>query len=227
MKEMKKALGGGAWIAGVAVMYAGWPAHAIVVIEQDHAAFMSQLLPGHHTEDFEGFTGGQQPASIPRSANDFSYTLSAPNGLFINQQDFKFSQWLSIYDANDAITVTFTGPPVTAVGGNFFLTLFFQETATAGTFIVQLNDGTQHVVSSLPESAGAQPFVGFLSTDPITSLTVLPPGDPLEPGVVTMDNLVVGTAIPEPGEMAIVAAVGLAGLGAFRWRRTRRTAVGS
>jgi hypothetical protein len=221
MKQTNSALRPRAWIAAIALMYASAGlAPAIVVIEEDETEFMAQVQPGYYLEDFEtGFGGGGQGNSIPLSENGFSYVISSAQGLFLNLLEFKFTRWISNLDLHEPITITFSGAPVTALGGNFFLTLATEE-ATAGSFILELNDGTQYTVNSQPQSASSQPFVGFISSEPITSLTLMPPADFGD--YVTLDNLIVGAAIPEPVGTTVAVAAGLLGLGLWRWRRAAR-----
>jgi hypothetical protein len=75
-----------------------------------------------------------------------------------------------------------------------------------------LSDGTS---TTFTPTSFADSFRGFTSNVGISSLTFGAPG---AGRYATLDNFVVGRAVPEPGTMAIMA-VGLAGLFAARRRR--------
>src|SRR5690606_26643545 len=100
--------------------------------------------------------------------------------------------------ALDSIMVTFTGAAVTAVGGNFWGTdiSFFPN---GSTIHLNLSDGT----SVSYASTGPSDFRGFISDVAISSITIDAEDVPGN-SWATMDNLVVGAAVPAPGAAAVL-----------------------
>ena len=117
----------------------------------------------------------------------FAYTVDAsspaPAGGLYNDTGL-----ISTNAAADSIVVTFTGAPVTAVGGNFWASdIAMQPTGTVVTIL--LSDGTTLAFTS----TGPADFRGFTTALPITSITI----DALDvpnPAWPTMDNLIIGTS---------------------------------
>ncbi|MGA9342720.1 MAG: hypothetical protein WBV61_10400, partial [Rhodanobacteraceae bacterium] len=99
---------------------------------------------------------------------------------------------ISTSSATDQIVVTFTGNPVTAVGGNFWAT-DINVVPTGTSIVITLSDGTTETFSP-PDQTG---FRGFTTAVPITSITIDAPDDDPVNGPFywsTMDNLIVGSA---------------------------------
>ena len=181
------------------------------VIYTDQAASLKQVKPGYYLETFDSlpvFTGLLQPAFF--SANGFSYNANATyfgsdqRGLFSVSPDSTQPNdiALSTTQSNAAITLTFTSGNVTAIGGDFFLT-DDPGNAVPGDVTVTLNDGTTQILTAT--SANPQPFVGFTSASPISSLILT---IPQTFRYATINNFVVGTAVPEPGAVALLLGIG-------------------
>ena len=168
---------------------------------ENEVDFVNQLAPGFYLEDFDEFGFELQGPSIDFTEGPWSYTISAPGEVF------SVPGAMSTNTPYDPLTVDFTGQDVYAVGGYFYASdfdgLFFP-----GTINVELSDGT--VYSANPVSAND--FVGFVSSVPITSLTITvdDPGD-LESRWATIDNFYVGAEIPAPGALALLGVAGLVG----------------
>lgn len=191
--------------APLAVLALAGAANATVYTTQ--ASFLANVQPGFYFNNFTGVPTGAQPALPFGPVNGYSYIIDTdptPNNLF-NDPGI-----ISTNLATDTILITFTGAPVTAVGGNFWATnISFQAIPAQISF--QLSNGD----TELFNSTAASDFRGFTSAVPILSMTI----DAIDPGVAawtTMDNLYVGQVIPTPGSLALL------GLGALAAGRRRR-----
>jgi hypothetical protein len=116
----------------------------------------------------------------------------------INPSLFLFpgSGVLSTRSSGDQLTLTFSGAPVTAVGGDFNGALFslnFRPLVASAKVVVTLDDGSSETFVARP----GEDFRGFIARSPIQSLSIATPeidevfGD-FPWGVI--DNLVVGSA---------------------------------
>ena len=72
---------------------------------------------------------------------------------------------------------------------------------------VTLNDGTKQKLTAT--IGNLQPFVGFISSKPLTSLVLT---FPTTGNYATINNLVVVAAVPEPGVATIFVAISIAGV---------------
>jgi hypothetical protein len=100
---------------------------------------------------------------------------------------------------------------VTAVGGSIFATDYY-GTAQPGVFTFVLADNTL-VTRTLDRNS----FEGFISSLPINSLTIYPQSNA---SFVTINDLYVGTKLPEPSGLAVML-VAVAGLLSRRRRLER------
>jgi len=161
-------------------------------------AFLARVANDYDEDAYTGLRSGYLYG--PTAFGNATYTYSvftqdgAAGGLYL----FAGSGMLSSASAQDQLVITFTGAPVTAVGGNFWGQLFFSSTSVdmnttpPTTVVLTLDDGSSETFTA----NGPDDFRGFVATAPISRLTIsTPEADPDGDyvwGVV--DNLVVGRA---------------------------------
>jgi len=174
----------------------------------DETAFLTHLNPAYFLEEFSGYTydehgsfplDGTQMSENYGSVNGYSWTastvpsdlVSPPIGLF------SLPGALSTYAAEDLLKITFTGKPVTALGG-IFASTDINGDVVQQTVTINLSDNT-------PVSFTGSGFRGFTSDLAITYLTIdavdLDPNNPYWP---KLDHLYVGSAVPEPAAVKAV-----------------------
>lgn len=169
------------------------------------SAFAATLNPGAYVERFTSFPIA--PRATPMSlagGSGFAYQASTPAMAFlifdIAGNNYLTNSGTPTFFWSSPITITFTGAPVTAVGGSFFLTTASGNIANGNLSIAFSNGAT----ASLSNQSNTT-FFGYTSATPITSLTISPPATNL---FVSIDNLYVG-AIPAPGAVALLALGGV------------------
>ena len=174
--------------------------------------FLANVAPGYYLEDF-GTPAASYECTSPFSDGMYEWTASSSDVLFVWGEDYASGTdcvgTVGTNSAGYAVTITFSGAPVTAFGGNFYLTDidFLAET---GNLSVALNDGTCVGLNSPYTSS----FTGFTSDVPITSVTFTPDPNATNDLFTTFDNVLVGTVVPEPSSLALL------GLGTLAlWRR--------
>lgn len=189
------------------------PAMAAITPIVDAAAFQAALTGGSYTEAFTDVTDAP-PASYGNGT--FAFQADAAGGLYSASGND-----LSTNEADDALTITFTTGNVRGIGGNFFNTDIDGSFDSFFSVGIVMSNGDAFLWEPSSESS----FLGFLSDDPIQSITFLPvdgyPITGLTGLYATIDNLTIGNVaqIPEPGSLALVG-LAIAGLVA----RRRRTA---
>jgi hypothetical protein len=93
------------------------------------------------------------------NTNGISYYIVSQPPLYL----VGYSGAVSTYHATDGILVSFTSGNVTGIGGYLYVA-DTNRSPVSGTLTVALDDGTTTNVTS---TAGAPPFIGFLSDGPI------------------------------------------------------------
>lgn len=189
----------------------GATAHAATVYTSP-ADFLPLVAAGSYTETFSIMVPDSPFAAFTSPLTGFGYTVTGGTG------DIYINNIIGNDTSNTSLTFTFTGAPVTAIGGNFFTT-DISDGVKAGPISITLSDGT---VESYTSSATTPDFRGFISDVPITSFTLAPGGNG---NFNTVDNLVIGQAaaavVPESGSFAL-ALPALAMVGAVVIKRRKK-----
>jgi hypothetical protein len=200
-----------AWWVALVLVVVGVAQHATATTTEyiDQNSFLAGINQTKYLETFDSQPYGTVIASpLNFSGSGFSYSASA-NGGFYNIKDGTTSDvWLSTQGNTVPLTLTFSSN-VTAVGGSIFATDYY-GTAGAGQFTFVLDDNTL-VTRTLDQNS----FEGFISSLPINSLTIYPQSNA---SFVTINDLYVGTKLPEPSGLAVMLVAG-AGLLSRRARR--------
>lgn len=193
---------------------------AATAIYTDRAAFLGAVA-GVGGEGFDGLPASGSLLGETRSFSVAGISVVASTGSELGSELYTAGSgadiWLSTVVPEQAIDFDFSGEALYAVGGYFFTSDNSGEW-TAGSVEVMTNDLTAHTVTYSATTS----FVGFISDEPITRLSVeaVQPGSgPVWP---TVNNLVFGpvSAVPEPESAMIQGMVGWAGV-MLAWRRKR------
>jgi hypothetical protein len=166
----------------------------------DRDAFLAAVAPGYEENAFTALRTGYVHGPLPfGSAYTYAVT-AAPQNDIGDFYLFDGAGELSTISASDAssLTITFTGAPVTALGGNVWGQLFDSFTSVERnlqpptTIRIELDDGTVETFTATSQ----RDFRGFIATQPIHSFTLSAPEADADGDFVwgVFDNLVVGTA---------------------------------
>jgi len=186
------------FLSAVALTLLSASSFATTTVYTSSATFLPQVAAGSYSNSFTGLANPAGSGAVPFSGGAFAYSASAPSGIYLE------GGFLGANQISEALTITFTGTNVRAVGANFFMT-DFSDAFQSVSVTITLNDGTIHTFTptSLTDS-----YRGFASTTPITSLIISAPGPSLYAG---LDNLTVGAVVPEPASWLLMG-LGLTGL---------------
>ena len=206
-------------------------ANAQSSVYMDKSMFLLNLASGSYTENFNSLIGGQLPPTTFTDGNigGFKFIASATHGL--SPITGGSGAALSTFDATDALSIVFSGAPVTAVGGNFF------NTDVNGNFVssnvtVNISNGSSVQINLTPTSindfSGFTTSVGAITSLSIKSASFIPTG-PSTQSYPSLDNFVVGAfsgapqggTVPEPGSLAQLAGFGIVGAGFVLKRRKK------
>jgi hypothetical protein len=185
-------------------------ANAILNTYSSQSSFLSAVLPGSYQQTFSTRTTS---TTLNYSGNGYSYTVKSTSPDLLQTA----YGWLQETATNDTITITFTSGVVTALGADFFaVNLAAQPASTT----VTLNFGGG-LTRSFTSAASSTSFTGYIFDTPLTSLTYSAQSSGLNFRYPALDNLVVGTATPEPGTGILLSAVALLTVAVFSRRPDR------
>lgn len=193
-------------------------AHADVTVYTDRTAFLAAItLPG--TDTYNDLSGALTPSPLMRTAGSYGYRASAGPVSVFYPAGTASDRWLATDAASDAITFSNFSTGVRAFGGNFFGSDISGAFSPGHTVVLTATDGTTTRTVNLANSTTTS-FLGFISTNPLTSVTLRPDGLPGSVYWATANNVTLGmvSAVPEPATYGML----MAGLGLFGFMARRR-----
>jgi hypothetical protein len=192
-----------------ALLCAASAAHADITIYTNQSAFLAAVsAPGVDT--YDDLEIQLYDPTLNRSAGSYSYTATAPLGLF--GAGSGADRWLSNNARTDSITFADFSSGVSAFGGNFFASDAAGQ-FVFGNMVLTASDGSSLVYAL--NNADTNSFVGFVSTSPLSSVTLATDGGVYWP---TANNVTLAMAVPEPSSWGML--LGGMGLLGFLSRRS-------
>lgn len=179
---------------------------ASATVYTDLASFLANTQAGYFYNPFnDAVTGPSAPLNYG-PVGGYAYTVDTigPGNTAPLSGLYNDIGVISTDNSADLIRVTFTGAPVTAIGGNFWSTDISVQ-PFASTVTIALSNGD---VESFASTSAAD-FRGFTTNVAITSITI--DAADISPAFVwsTLDNLYVGTNVPAPASAVLLAMGGL------------------
>lgn len=204
-------------LALAALVAASSAAHAELTLYTDEASFLA-AISNAATDTFDDLAPGVGfDGPVQRSAGIVSYTVSSgPNSNILYGAGTVGDPWLSSNNARDTITFDGFSAGTYAAGANFFGSDIDGNFLQRGVVIVSATD-TDGSLQTFRVRASESTFIGFVSDEALTSLSVRVLSLRNNPVWPTVDNLTVA-AVPEPGTYAML----LAGLGVLGFLARRR-----
>lgn len=192
-------------------------AEAEITIFTDRAAFLA-ALSASGTDTFNDLLIGQTDSPLARMAGAYSYLASAgPVSNFWPAGTAGGDVWLAPTVSNDTITFGSFGG-LTAFGGNFFGSDAAGAFSPGRTVVLIATDGATTRTVNLYDTTVAT-FLGFISTDPLATVTLRSDGVPGGPAYwSTANDVTIGLPVPEPETYGMLLA-GLAVVGFMARRR--------
>ena len=194
-------------------------AQADVTVYTDRASFLAALtLPG--TDTYDDLSMNETGTPLSRTAGAYSYQASAgPVSDFYPAGDGA-DIWLANTVASDTITFSNFTAGLRAFGGNFFGSDVNGAFSPGRTMVLTANDGATSRTVNLYDTTTTT-FLGFISTNPLASVTLRPDGIAGNVYWATANDVTMGVvnAIPEPETYGmLLAGLALVGYAARRRR---------
>lgn len=203
-----------------ALLLATASAQADLLVYTDRTAFLAALsAPG--TDTFNDLTNAATATPLSRVAGPYSYQASAGPVSDFWPAGSPPDIWLSTTSANDTITFDNFSAGVRGFGGNFFGSDINGNFDPYRTMILTATAGAFSRTVNLYNTTTTT-FLGFISSDPLATVTLHNDGLPGAPYWVSANDVTLGVAaVPEPESYGmLLAGLGLVGF-AMR-RRVRR-----
>jgi hypothetical protein len=192
-----------------ALLCAAAGAQAAITVYTSESAFLAAVsAPG--TDTFDDLTVAPYGDTVYRTAGAYNYQAYSATGIWGAGGPTDF--WLSNNTRYNPIVFSQFSSGVSAFGGNFFASDIAGQFVPDGTMVLTAVDGGTLTYDLTGATTGS--FVGFVSTAPLSSVTLGTDGGEYWP---TANNVVL--AVPEPATYGMML-VGMTLLG-FAARRRR------
>jgi hypothetical protein len=199
------------------LLFTAAAAQADVTVYTDRAAFLA-ALSASGTDTFNDLTLSEIGTPLNRTAGAYSYQASAGPVSDFWPAGSAADVWLATQVANDTITFASFSAGVRAFGGNFFGSDIAGVFTPGRTMVLTATDGTTARTVNLYDTTTAT-FLGFISSDPLASVTLHSDGLPGSVYWATANDVAMGmvSQVPEPGSYGmLLAGLGLVGFVARR-----------
>lgn len=194
-------------------------AQADVTVYTDRAAFLAAVsLPG--TDTYNDLSSALTPSPLIRTAGSYGYRASTGPVSTFYPAGSASDRWLATDAATDAITFSIFATGVRAFGGNFFGSDIAGAFSPGRTIVLTATDGATTRTVNLYDTT-VNTFLGFISTNPLSSVILRPDGLPGSTYWATANNVTLAmvSQIPEPASYGML----MAGLGLFGFMARRRS----
>lgn len=212
----------------VAALIAGAQAQAAITVYTSQAAFdaaVAAMMPAlSGTDTFDDLVAGADlgPGPLARMAGGIGYNASAgPESDVLFGAGSASDAWLSTNFAGDSLTFSAFAPGVFAASMNLFNSNVSGDFLRRGSITLTVTDADDtETFTTRRRGMSTESFVGFISTNSITSLEATPFARRASVWP-TVNNLTLASAVPEP-ETYLMMLAGIAAIG-FVARRRRQS----
>jgi hypothetical protein len=190
------------------------------VVTYTNRTTWSNTVKDNVLDTFSDLTGTTLPATLARPGYSVSSTTIFSVGTLLRTGNTPAVTTRPFLTANSTVAQTFTlnfAAPRTAFGVDAFVTslniLTGARNLTAGNIIVTV-DGV-----SLTRATNGPTFFGFTSDTPFSQVTIQKTAGGLLTNVLSIENVELATAVPEPSAVATTGLIAVAAIFAARRRR--------